>query len=132
MITLKRKNDKLKNSDIEHTVTQYLINFIMLLPLITLTLLMSFYSLVAIEYGHLPTYGNPDPKSSIFSPMMSMVYFSLLLTMASVPVWITMLVSLRRAFTPEKLALYLVVYVLPIIAFLLINYLTPVMVWFVD
>lgn len=132
MAVLKRKNGKVKNEDIQFPVVLNIFTVLTSLPIVTVIVLLSFYFLAGIEYGQLPVYANPDPKDSLFSPLMIVIYAGLLLTMASIPVWIAMLVSLRKAFTVNRLIAYILLYVLPIIAFLVINFQTPVMVWFMD
>jgi|GEM_PF-1619406 len=132
MAVLNRKNDKLKNEDIQFPLVLNIFTVLTSLPMVTVIVLLAFYFLVGIEYGELPVYANPDPKDSLFSPLMIVIYAGLLLTMASIPVWIAMLVSFRKAFTVNRLIAYILVYVLPIIAFLVINFQTPMMVWFMD
>lgn len=133
MTTFKLKNEKVKNSDIEQSATQYLFNILTITPLIALTLLMTFYLLVTLEVGHIPTYSNPDPSYSIFGFLQIPVILGIIGAMATIPLYLLYIaLHFMKKIAITSVGVKILVYILPIIVFLLINAYSPVMVWLMD
>ncbi len=133
MTTFKLKNDKVKNSDSYPGATQSIFNAITILPVIVLSLLLGFYLLVAIEFGHLPYYANPDPKDSLFAFLMTPVILGIMGTIATIPSWLLFILLhfKKKTFIP-RLGMKIALYLLPVAVFLLLNAYSPVVVWLLD
>lgn len=130
MTTFKFKHTKMKNSETLSVVR--LFNLLTLLPLLATITLLTFYILTALEFGHLPTYANPDPKDSLFAPLASLILIEILLSISSLPIWITLATYLRGKLDHKKWVTSINLYILSIICFLVINNFTPIMDWFMD
>ena len=130
MTTLKLKNTKMKNSDTLSIIRFF--NILTFLPLLTIGTLLVFYLLAALEFGHLPTYANPDPKDSIFSPLMSLIMIEILLSISTIPIWIATATYLRKKLEHKRLIIHVNLYMVFMIGFLIINSFTPIMEWFMD
>jgi hypothetical protein len=95
--------------------------------------LVAFYLLASIEVGHLPVYGNPDPKDSIFAPFMTVIWVAMLMTMFTLPYGIVFTIfHFVEHQSASTVWTRLAIYIVPIIVFFILNYYSPIMVWFAD
>lgn len=111
-----------------------LLSRLMWLPALTITILVTFYSLTALEVGYFPTYGNPDPKDTLFASLSWLVILGIISSMAIflllVVSWSSIIVfdkSRRKRIYPQ-----IFVYSLSMLALLFINFYTPLMIWIMD
>lgn len=67
-------------------------NIIGILPLFFILSILTFYFHTAHRVGHLPTYGNPDPKyTGLYNHYSPLIHFTFLVWILSVLPWIIML-----------------------------------------
>lgn len=128
MVTLKHKNDE----SIHFVMIVRFFNGITLLPLLTISTLLIFYLLTALEVGHLPTYGNPDPKFTTFAPLGNLVLIGLVVSVATAAFWAVIATYLGKHYPHQRLWFSFALYILPIVAFFIVNNFTPIMVWLLD
>ena len=130
MTTLNFQKSKRKNSEALSIIRFF--NVLTLIPLLTIVSLLAFYLLTALEFGHFPTYANPDPKDSIFSPLVTLIFIAFLLSISTFPIWVATASYLRNIMDRKRLITNVNLYICFIIGFIIINNFTPIMEWLLD
>src|SRR5690606_7277592 len=75
------------NSEIARNI-RLSFDILSILPYLWLASFTLFVIATWLEVGHLPSYGNPDPKDTALAWLfLPTNYFLLLISIASVPVW---------------------------------------------
>jgi hypothetical protein len=77
-----------QNMEGRHRMVKHIMNVLNILPALWIGLFVAFVLATWLEVGHIPTYGNPDPKFTLLAIFfVPIIYLLLPVAIVSIPVW---------------------------------------------